>query len=46
MTDVSGKRGENLLITVLDQVRRHENEHEPVNEVRKEVTESDSRDFD
>lgn len=34
-----------LLITVLYQVRRHENEHEPVNEAWKEATESDSWDF-
>lgn len=45
MTDVSGKAGRYLLITVLYQVRRHENEHEPVNEAWKEATESDSWDF-
>jgi hypothetical protein len=45
MTIVSGKRCPYLLITVLDQVRSHENEHEPVDEVRKEATESDSGNF-
>lgn len=45
MTDMSGKTGKYLLVTVLDQVRRHENEHEPVNEVWKEATEPDSGDF-
>jgi hypothetical protein len=45
MTDVSGKGDKYLLITVLDQVRRHENEHEPVNEVWKEATESDGGNF-